>query len=263
MFELLIVPFLAGFLITAVLALAGNGLLLRGSTWQALALSQWAAVGGVLASVLVWPAWPVSLALGAAVLGLLKRGSDRERMPLGVFLVGLAAVTLLATNHPRASLAAARWAEGQLYFAASGDLVAIAGVAVAALAMRAVLKRVWLHAQTHPDVPANQAPGTFQHGCELGWLVATIVLGTLTLGVPAALATLLFPAWTAAGFASDLKGLLYWTQVLALSGFVGAWLLALALDQPFAPVLVLVNLLVAVCVRWVGALHGARFHNPN
>jgi len=34
-------------------------------------------------------------------------------------------------------------------------------------------------------------------------------------------------------------------------------------DQPFAPVLVLVNLLVAVGIRWGGALHRARFHNPN
>ncbi len=263
MFEFLIVPFLAGLLVTAVLALAGNGLLLRGSVWQALALGQWAAVGGVLASALAWPAWLVSAVLGATIMALLQRCPDRERVPLGVFLGGLAAVTLLAANHARASLAAARWAEGQLYFVAGIDLVAIMGMAVASLAGRAGLERVWLYAQTSPDVPANRAPGLFQRSIDLGWLVAAIVLGTLTLGLPAALATLLFPAWAASWFASDLKSLLRWTQILALSGFAGAWTLALALDQPFAPVLVLVNLSVTVCVRWGGVLHRARFHNPN
>ncbi len=235
---------------TAILALAGNGLLLQGSVWQALALGQWAAVGGVLASALAWPVWPISIGLGATIMALLQRCPDRERIPLGVFLAGLAAVTLLAANHAQASIAAAAWAEGQIYFVAGIDLVIIAVMAVVSLAARAELTTLWLHAQAHPDIPGNRAPSLFQYSLGLSWLVVVIVLGTLTLGLPAALATLLFPAWAAAFFASDFKNLLLWTQILALCGFVAAWTLALALDQPFAPVLVLVNLLVTVGIRW-------------
>lgn len=247
--DLLFVPFLAGLLVTGVLALAGAGLFLRGSVWQALALGQWAAAGGVLASVLHWPVLPVALLLGAGVMALLQRSADRERLPLAVFLAGLAAVTLLAANFSQASLAAAAWAEGQLYFAGPAELWAVAALAIMSLMLWPGLRRVWLHAQVAPDVPATPPPAHWLRLTEIAWLVAAIVLGSLVLGLPAALATLLLPAWGAAYLARNLRGLFLWTQVIALSGFLIAWGLSLPLDQPFAPVLVLVNAALALAAR--------------
>lgn len=247
--DLLLVPFLAGLLVTAVLALAGAGLFLRGSVWQALALGQWAAAGGVLASVLHWPVLPVALALGAGVMALLQRTPDRERLPLAVFLAGLAAVTLLAANFSQASLAAAAWAEGQLYFAGPQDLWAVAALALASLVLVAGLLKVWRHAQLAPDVPATPAPAAWLRLTEIAWLVAAIVLGSMVLGLPAALASLLLPAWGAAHLAHNLRGHFLWAQSLALAGFLIAWSLSLPLDQPFAPVLVLVNVALALAAR--------------
>ncbi len=247
--DLLLVPFAAGLLITAVLALAGAGLFLRGSVWQALALGQWAAAGGVLASVLHWPVLPVALVLGAGVMALLQRSPDRERLPLAMFLAGLAAVTLLAANFAQASLAAAAWAEGQLYFAAPRELGFVVALGVASVVLLPGLQRVWRHAQLAPDVPATPAPAAWLRLTEIAWLVAAIVLGSLVLGLPAALATLLLPAWGAAHLARNLRGHILWAQALAVAGFLIAWGLSLPLDQPFAPVLVLVNVALAVAAR--------------
>ena len=254
MTDLLLTPFVAGFLITLVLALAGSGLFLRGSVWQALALGQWAAAGGVLASVLHWPVLPVALALGAGVMALLQRVRDAERLPLALFLGGLAAVTLLAANFSQASIAAAAWAEGQLYFAGPGELIAVVVAGVASAVLWPWLRRVWLHAQLAPDVSAAPAPPAIARWLEIAWLVAVIVLGSMVLGMPAALATLLLPAWGAAFLARGLTGALLWTQSLATAGFLVAWSLSLPLDQPFAPVLVVVLLLLALLARAGAAL---------
>ncbi|AKJ93983.1 ABC transporter [Thioalkalivibrio versutus] len=256
--DLLLMPFVAGLLITGVLGLAGAGLFLRGSVWQALALGQWAAVGGVLASVLHWPVLLVALVLGTGVMALLQRSTDRERLPLGVFLAGLAAVTLLAANFSQASLAAAAWAEGQLYFAGPNELWAVAVLAVASILLAPGLYGVWRHAQLAPDVPATRPPPTWQRLTEIGWLVAAVVLGSMVLGLPAALATLLLPAWGAAYLARNLHGLFLWTQAIALAGFLIAWSLSLPLDQPFAPVLVLVNVALASGARLAASVYGER-----
>lgn len=243
--DLLLIPFVAGALTTGVLALAGTGLFLRGSVWQALALGQWAAAGGVLASVLHGPVLPVALLVGGGVMAVLQRSPDRERLPLAIFLAGLAVVTLLAANFAQASLAAAAWAEGQLYFASPNELGAVITLGLVSLGLWPVLRRVWLHAQIAPDVAATLPPGPWLRLAEVAWLVAAIVLGSMVLGLPAALATLLLPAWGAAYLAHNLFGLLLWTQALAMLGFLTAWSLSLPLDQPFAPVLVLVNAVLA------------------
>ncbi|WP_018873607.1 metal ABC transporter permease [Thioalkalivibrio sp. ALJ16] len=247
--DLLLIPFGAGLLVTMVMALAGAGLFLRGSVWQALALGQWAAAGGVLASVLHWPVLPVALLLGGAVMALLQRSRDRERLPLAVFLAGLAAITLLAANFSRASLAAAAWAEGQLYFAGPAELWAAAGFGLISLLLASRLLRVWRHAQLAPDVAATPGPSVRIRLTEVAWLVAAIVLGSMVLGLPAALATLLLPAWGAAHLARSLRGHLLWSQGLAVAGFLIAWGISLPLDQPFAPVLVLVAIALAGLAR--------------
>ncbi|MFO7955111.1 MAG: ABC transporter [Thioalkalivibrio sp.] len=247
--DLLLVPFITGLLATGVLALAGPGLFLRGSVWQALALGQWAAVGGVLASILHGPVMPVALLLGATVMALLQRTTDGERLPLAAFLAGLATVTLLAANFSQASLAAAAWAEGQLYFAGPLELSAVAALAVASILLGPGLYRVWRHAQLAPDIPASPAPGHWQRLAETGWLVVAIVLGSVVLGLPGALAGLLLPAWGAAYLAHDMRGLFLWAQTLALVGFLIAWSLSLPLDQPFAPVLVLTHTALALGAR--------------
>ena len=240
----LLVPLFNGLLMTSLLALAGVGLLLRGSVWQVLAVSQWAAVGGVLASVIALPVLAPSLAFAALALGIQRRWCDAERLSLMLFLAGLAAVTLLVANLSQASLAAARWADGQLYFTGPHELAWITALLAASLAMLPVLRRVWLHAQLTPDQSGRPGPTPLSRIMELTWLVLVIVVGTQSLGVSGAMATLLLPSWSAARVAGNLLQLMIWAQFLAVSGFAIAWVGSLWLDQPFAPALVLVQLML-------------------
>lgn len=240
----MLIPFLNGLLMTSLLGLAGVGLLLRGTVWQVFAVSQWAAVGGVLASVLALPVLAPSLILAALALVIQRRWRDAERLSLLLFLAGLAAVTLLVANLSQASLAAARWVDGQLYFTGPKELGWIAALLAASLAVMPVLRRVWLHAQLSPDRSGPPGPTLFIRSLELSWLVLVIVVGTQSLGVSGALATLLLPAWAAAQVAGKLSQLIIWTQMLATSGFAIAWGISLWLDQPFAPALVLVQLVL-------------------
>jgi ABC-type Mn2+/Zn2+ transport system permease subunit len=252
--EWLLTPFVGGLLMTLVLALAGVGLFLRGSVWQALALSQWAATGGVLAAIAHWPILPPALLLGAAAMGLLQWGRDPERLPLALFLGALALTTLAAANFSQAALAAAAWIEGQLYFLDRTQLAAAAGLTALSLAFGPALCRYWLQAQLAPDVGARPPP--HHAGWVLAWLVAAITLGSQTLGLPAALATLLLPPWGAAFLAHSFRGFLLWTLLLALTGYLLAWTLSLALDQPFAPMLVLIALTLAGGARLGAVLRG-------
>jgi len=256
MTELFVPPLVAGLLMTSVLALAGSGLLLTGSVWQALAVGQWAAAGGVAASVSGLA--PAAVALGPAivVVGLLRRAPPGERPPMAAFLTGLAATTLLAANFGGASMAAARWADGQIQFVSPAEVAVIAGLAGLSLTLAPLLTRHWLRTQLAPDLfpegPASRWPW------EAGWLVLVIVLGGLTLGLPAAMAGLLLPAWGAAHHARGLRSFLLRTQAISLSGFALAWAISLALDQPFAPVLTLAHAALAA----VGHLAPARQQGP-
>ncbi|SDU06019.1 metal ABC transporter permease [Halopseudomonas salegens] len=237
-----LLPLVNGLLTTILLTLAGVGLLLRGSVWQVFAVSQWAAVGGVAASVLAIPVlWP-ALVLAALALAIQRRWHDAERLSLTLFLAGLAVITLLAANISQASLAAARWVDGQLYFTGVRELVRVTALVALSVIVLPMLRRVWLWAQRQPDISAQPGLAWYWRSLELGWLVLVIVVGAQALGVPGAMATLLLPAWAAARVAKNLTHLLVWSQLLAFLAFVCAWVVSLWLDQPFAPVLVLLQL---------------------
>lgn len=237
-----LLPLVNGLLTTLLLGLAGVGLLLRGSVWQVFAVSQWAAVGGVLASVLAVPVLLPALLLASLALAIQRRWQDAERLSLTLFLAGLALITLLVANIATASLAAARWVDGQLYFTGLAELIGLVVLVAVSLIVLPRLRSVWLWAQRQPDVSAQPGPGWHWHMLELAWLVLVIVLGAQTLGVPGAMATLLLPAWAAARVAHNLAQLLIWSQVLALLAFVIAWVVSLWLDQPFAPTLIVTQL---------------------
>lgn len=243
------VPFSGGLAVTLMLAFGGAGLFLRGSVWQALAVGQWSALGGVIAATVALPVVPVAVGLAGVVMILLHRLRDRERWPLALFLGGLALITLFATNLPQASLAAARWAEGQVYFLDRELLWIIGAGAVASLVLAPLLVRIWLYAQAAPDVGRHAADRSLFVGLEAAWWVGVLVLGTAALGLPAALAALLLPAWSAASVARGLRGFLVGSLLLGAAAFLLAWLSALHFDQPFGPVFVVWALVVGAVPR--------------
>lgn len=232
-------PFVGGLLMAALLGLGGAAFFIRGSAWQGLALAQGAATGGLVASVLAWPLAPTALMFSAVLMGLLHRRKDQERLALVIFLVALAVGTLLASNFSRASLAAARWAEGQVYFLTLSDIYWILGLAALSLILLPWLYSIWLLSQLGVDRGQRLPRGTLATWTDLGWRLLLVVVGSMTLGLPAALACLLLPAWSAALLARGFRHFLLLSCSFSVTAFLAAWLLALAWDQPFAPVLVI------------------------
>ena len=235
-------PFVGGLLMAALLGLGGAAFFLKGSAWQGLALAQMSATGGLVASVLAWPLVPTALAFAGVLTAVLQNQKDQERLSLAAFLAALAMTTLLASNFSQASLAAARWMEGQVYFLAFKDSVWVLALGGLTLLLLPWLYRVWLLSQLGADRGGRIAPGHRLQLLDIAWRLLLVVLGSLTLGLPAALACLLLPAWTAALFARNLKALFLLSLALSQSVFLLAWMIALWGDQPFAPVLVLVAL---------------------
>jgi ABC-type Mn2+/Zn2+ transport system permease subunit len=260
--DLLLWPLVNGLLVASLLALAGVALFLRGSGWQALASCQSAAAGGVVASTMGLAVTPVALLAALVALGVMRRAGpggdarssgDPARMPLAVFLLATALTSLLAANLAAASLAAARWVEGEILFAVASDVVWAFGLAVLTLAALPKLTGRWLAEQCEPDCSAQASAAGVRtkrlgQGLDLMWMTLVLVLGARTLGVPAALAVLLFPAWAAARTASSFRGLLISSQLLALAAMVAAWAPTVLWDQPFAPSLVLANAALAAVV---------------
>lgn len=255
-------PFVGGLLMALLLGLGGAAFFLKGSAWQGLALAQTAATGGLLASVLAWPLVPVALGFAGALTAVLQNQKDQERLSLAAFLAALAMTTLLASNFSQASLAAARWMEGQVYFLAFDQIVWVLALGGVTLVVLPWLYRVWLLSQLGADRGGRLPAGRWLQLLDIAWRLLLVVLGSLTLGLPAALACLLLPAWTAALFARGLRSFFLLSLVFSLSAFVLAWAIALQGDQPFAPVLVLVAMLQG------GGLYALKatlrfFHSPS
>ena len=233
-------PFIGGLLMALLLGLGGAAFFLKGSAWQGLALAQMAATGGLVASVLAWPLVPAALGFAGVLTAVLQNRKEQERLSLAAFLAALAMTTLLASNFSQASLAAARWMEGQVYFLAGSQVAWVVALAGVTLTVLPWVYRVWLLSQLGADRGWRLPAGRRLQFLDVVWRLLLVVLGSLTLGLPAALVCLLLPAWTAAMFARGLKSFFLLSVVFSLTAFLLAWVIALRGDQPFAPVLVLV-----------------------
>ncbi|ADH87297.1 metal ABC transporter permease [Desulfurivibrio alkaliphilus] len=246
--SLLLWPFVGGLLMAVLLGLGGAAFFVRGSAWQGLALAQGAASGGLVASVLAWPLVPTALAFSAVLMGVLQRHKDQERLALVIFLLALAASILLASNFSQASLSAARWAEGQVYFLTLGDIYWILSLVALTLLLLPWLYRTWLLSQLGADQGQHRKVKAWAAWMDLGWRLLLVVVGSMTLGLSAALACLLLPAWTAALLAPDFRRFLLLSSLFSVTAFLIAWALALTWDQPFAPVLVVQAAFQAVAI---------------
>ena len=135
--------------------------------------------------------------------------------------------------------------DGQLYFTTAGTLVTAVVVALFSLGLLHWLAPRLMQARFYPDhFSANGLPAwPHQIGFDL-LAVAVIALGTLSLGVMAAFALVFIPAWIAFHLARGWRQVVLLSMALALLAYLPAFVLAIALDQPFAPVLTLLLVLL-------------------
>lgn len=242
----LLLPFIAG--LPLALALPRLGLLLRlREEWlAALGLAHLSAATALAAHTVHLPA------LAGATAGALAGGAGKHFLRVRgnaafalMILAGWASTLLIASNSPLGEALAHALIEGQLYFAGLVELLAALGISLSML-----LALPWLtprlvrahHFPTHEA--ANRLPAwRWQLGFE--WLSALVIaVATATLGLMATFALIFVTPWIAHRLARNWRHGARLASGAGLFAYGVAFALALALDQPFAPILVAVLLLL-------------------
>jgi len=246
--ELFLIPFLTGLGLAVLLPLLGCYLRLRDEWLAALAYSHVAAAGALLALV---GGLPPALG-GIAAAGLAGTGKRlfAARLAGGaayalLLLGGWAVSVLMAANQPMAERLGHALFDGQLYFSGSDQLWLVAlGVPAALLVLRWLSAHLLL-AHTYPDF--FRVRGLRAWPTQIGFdLLAALALAvaTMSLGVMGAFALVFIPPWLAFRRAGNWRSGLLWSLSVGIAAYLGAFALALWLDQPFGPILAI--LLVAL-----------------
>ncbi len=234
------VPFLTGLLLAAVLPLMGALLMLREEWLAALGLAHLAAASALLGLAAGVPAviGGTAGALGGGVAKTLLRARGNAAYGF-MILIGWAAMLLVAANTAIGDSLGHAMIDGQLYFAATVDLSASLILATLGFALLPWLSGKLLRARFFPRFEqANALPAWRWHLCMDLLAAAGMAVATATLGLMGAFALVFVPAWLAFRLAPSWRWTLITSAVIGICGYLIAFLLALALDQPFGPVLV-------------------------
>ncbi len=241
-----LIPLLAGLPLAIVLPLLGNLQRLREEWLATLGLTHLAAASALAGMGLglsaVWSA-PLGAMLGTGLKHLFSQQGNS--VYAAMILGGWAMTLLIAANTPLGHALAHAMLDGQLYFATLREMVLALVLCAIGLAALPWLTPRLTRARLFPTHDrANALPAWRWHlGFDL--LIALgVAVSTPTLGLMATFALVFLPPWIAFARAPHWRAA---NIVAAAVGFVAyllAYLLALWLDQPFGPTLVLLLVLV-------------------
>ncbi|MEW6677958.1 MAG: metal ABC transporter permease [Pseudomonadota bacterium] len=259
--DLFLIPFLAGLPLVLVLAWLGPLLRLRDEWLATLGLAHLAGAGGLAGLAAGLPTVlgaPLAALAGAGLkFRLAPRAGQGNSLYAAMILLGWTATLLIAANTPLGDALAHALVDGQLYFAGRGELAVAWGLLVLAGVVLPWLTPRLLRASLFPQFEtANRLPAWHWHlGFDL--LVAlAVAVGTATLGLMGTFALVFLPAWVAFRRAGNWRRGTLVSLGLGLACYVAAFVLALALDQPFGPVLVAVLGGAAILAARVPARRG-------
>ncbi len=253
-------PFVAGLLVALVLPLVGVLLRLRDEWLAALGLAHLAGSGGLVGMALGLPA--VAGALFGACMGALFKTFGRFRGNTAyalMILLGWSLTLLVAANTALGSVMGHALVEGQLYFSGWPQLLAAIG-----LGLLALLGIPWLMPRL---IRARLLLGSRLANGRVAWhwhlafdlLVAiAMAVGTGTLGLMGAFGLVFVPPWLAFRLAGNWRWTLALSLGIGLGAYLGAFVSALLLDQPFGPMLVAMLLLLSFAFLAGGRLTDAR-----
>jgi zinc/manganese transport system permease protein len=247
------IPFITGLCLAAILPLIGTFMRMRNQWLATFALSQVAAAGAMLGLPLGFPpAWTAAglASLAALLHGLVPRPGNSHYG--ATFLAGWAGVLLIAGNTQQGTVVAESLLRGQLYFSGPGHLLAALVLSAWAVASLRWLTSRLLMDRLFPDFfDANQM-AAWIHRLGFGaLLVFATVLSTLALGAIPAFALFFAPAWVAFILCEGWRNALWVSALIGLTTYVSAFALAVSLDQPLGPLLVLILLLTIALTNFI------------
>jgi zinc transport system permease protein len=240
-------PLLVGLLVAGVLPLLGALLRLREEWLAALGLAYLSAAAGLAGLAIHLP-----VVIGAAAGGMLGAFAKTALRSRGntayafMILLGWGATMLVAANTALGHAMGHALVDGQLYFTGASELATAAAFALLVLAAWPWLAPRLIRARFFPAYEsANRLPAWRWHlGFDL-LVAAGMALGTATVGLMAAFALVFVPPWLAFRTTPSWRGALLICAGLGVAAHLLAFGIAMALDQPFGPVLVGVMLALA------------------
>lgn len=234
-------PFATGFAYALCLPVLGMYLLLHDEWIAALALAQVSAFGALAAVALHAPVMMgAAAATLAATLAKARLGRGGATGYVLLLLFGWSGALLLVANLPLADPLGRALLDGQLYFANAAHLAA--GVGAVALTYGALVKlsRPLLLERLLPGFSVAKRKRARRLGFAFDLLAAGVIaFATASVGVMATFALLYAPSVMAYRLAPDWKTSLFGALATGAALYAAGFALAVALDQPFGPVLVL------------------------
>ncbi len=247
-------PFLTGLLLAAMLPLVGMYLRLRDEWLAALAFTQVASAGALVAEAFAFPL--IGGGLGGAMLAALLKGRLERAGASGYALImlgGWAVAVLLAANLPLADRLTHALFDGQLYFTGPVHLAAAAAACLFVLPVLRTLSRPLLLERFFPDFFRARGLSAARYHLAFDLLAALVLaLATTSIGIMAAFALVFAPPLAAFRFGSSWRKGLAAAVATGVGAYILAFALALALDQPFGPLCAIVLVLSAGAVALSG-----------
>ena len=241
--RLFLLPFLNGLALALILPLLGCYIRLREEWLAALGLAQVAAAGVVLGGIVLEPVLLVALAAAAKAL-LARSGNDAYAV---MILFGWSAALIAAANSVHGDDLSRALIQGQLYFTGLQHLEGLAGLVLLTAAILPWISRRLLVGRFFPDLFRANGLAKPHHDLVFDLLVAvTLAFAATAIGVFAAFALVFVPPWIAFRFAPGWKKTLIGSVGVAVVCYMIAFAAAIALDQPFGPVLVAVLLVASL-----------------
>ncbi|MGE0364020.1 MAG: metal ABC transporter permease [Vicinamibacterales bacterium] len=256
---LFLVPFLNGLLLAAALPAIGVYARLRGEWLASLGIGQVAAAGIVLSAFAGLP-----VAVGAVLVALLtapiktlvgrQDGDDTYGLML---LAGWSLTLLLAANTAHGEDLSRALLQGQIYFTGPSHLAGIAAVVAAVAGLLPWVSPRLLRARFFPEYHAANGITNPRHELVFDALSAVILaVAASVVGVMGAFALVFVPPWVAFRLAGGWRRAVWWSAALGAAAYVVAFILAIAMDQPFGPMLVATLLAVATARGLARTRHG-------
>lgn len=244
---LFLLPFVNGLLLALLLPLLGAFVRLREEWLASLGLAQVSAAAVVLGAILVEPVALVALtaaAVAATVKAFLGRsGNDSYAV---MILLGWSVTLIGASFSPHGDELAHALVQGQIYFTDARHTEGIAALAVVAAFLLPWLSARLLLGRFFPAHFRANGVANPHHDLVFDVLVAvTLALAATAIGVMAAFALVFVPPWIAFRFAHGWRRTLAWSAGLGLVAYLVAFVVAIRVDQPFGPVLVVALLAMA------------------
>jgi len=248
------VPFVTGLLFAATLPLLGMYLRLREEWLAPLAFAQVGAAGALVAAMHGLPVLLGSFgaaSVAAAGKSWLSRSGNNGYALLMVAAWGTS--ILILSNAPLADLGHSLF-DGQLYYASVEQAWSIALFSLLALGTLRWLSHKLLLERMFPDFFRASGQSAQGYHVLFDLLVAVgIALATASIGVMTAFSFVFAPSMMAWQWAQSWKVALGVSAAVGVSSYILAFQLALIMDQPFGPVLVLCFVAVAAMsavARW-------------